>query len=144
MQLLNKVLVGLGLSAAVFTANAAPIKELNNQNAAQCRKQMQAASTSNIVVAAYYPECHWWQSFKPNFNNVASSLNYPATYYRFDFLGAAPGVASSCLNAQPRFSPTIYVYSKAKKGYSLIRSVSGYKSVRELASFIQSSTTSRR
>lgn len=135
-----KFLVLFAVSTFIFSQASAAVTELNNQSVKQCRKQILSAPTANVVVAAYYAQCHWWQNFRPNFDNVSNSLNFPATYYRFDFLAAAPGVANKCLLMTPRYSPTILVYSKNKKGYSLTRSKSGYQSSQQAGSFISTSS----
>jgi len=137
MQILKKVLLGLGVGIALCSNAFADVTVLDNQNASQCQRQIASAKQRTVVVAAYESECPWWQKLQPTFDSVASSGNYPAAYFTFDFSSAAPGVAANCLRYDPRFCPTTLVYNKSKRGYSLVRSKVGYISEGTLVGLIQ-------
>ncbi len=133
---LTKLLAAGVLTFALCTVAQAEVTVLNNQNLTECRNQISSASQKNIVVAAYDPECHWWEKYQPIFTKVADSINYPATFFKYDFVGAADDVTSKCLREQISSCPTTLIYSKNAKGYSLVRTQVGFQTHEELSKFL--------
>lgn len=133
-----RIFAALFLILLAGTASAAVV-ELNTQSLNQCRNQIAAANTRNIVIVAYEEGCPWWSRLKPSYENLSESLNYPASYFKFEFTQAAPGVTTGCLQYNPRYCPTILIYSKSKKRYALVRSKEGYQSKSQLTALIQGS-----
>lgn len=135
MKLSALVLTGT-LALTLCAAANAEVVDLNNQSATECSKQLNAAKGKVMVVAAYDPECHWWQKYKPIYSQVSDSINYPASFFRFDFMNAADNVALNCLQEEPPVCPTTFLYNKAKHHYVLVRKHMGYQTQDELGNFI--------
>lgn len=133
---LNQALIAGILTLLFCLSTQAAVYQLNNQSVAQCRKQLSSVAQKYIVVAAYEPECHWWDSYQPIYTSVANSMNFPAAFFRYDFENAAPGVTAGCLSAEVPGCPTTLMYNKNKHRYGLVRMKTGYQSQQELSSFI--------
>lgn len=136
MQHIKILIVGI-LATLIFCASAqAGVMTLNNQSVSACRAQLSSVRQKYIVVVAYEPGCHWWESYQPIFSSIADSGGHPAAFFQYNFADAGDGVTAGCLNAEIPGCPTTLMYNKTKHSYGLIRTKTGYQSQQELSSFM--------